>query len=773
MYAIKEAMITKEHLPSVKDIDIYYMDMRAFGKDFDKYIDSAKEKYGIGFIRSRIGGIEENPDNGRLVLEYVSEGGEGLTAEYDIVVLSVGMKPNKDNVKLLSGAGVKTDKYGFIWSNEFNVPVTSREGIYACGVAAGPKDIPETVIEASAAASAAAKVSGQREVDLYNDYSEFFVDEPLPPMRDVSKEPIRIGVFVCHCGVNIGGYVTVNDVVEYAKTLPFVAYAEQNLYTCSVDAQKVIADKIEEFGLNRIVVASCTPRTHEPLFQGVLEKAGLNPYLFATANIRDQCSWVHMEDNDAATFKSKELVRMAVGKVTYAKQLTRKKIDVTKSALIIGGGVAGMAAALDIAEMGYPAYLIERTSELGGNARTVATSNLGRPVASYINEMIEKVKSYPLITVFLKTTAESTEGFVGNYKTTIMSGEIRHEIEHGAVIVATGAHERVPDEYLYGSDKRIITSPEFEAIVKKGFEGFDAKKVVMIQCVGSREGERQYCSRVCCNQSVKNAILLKDMDKDIDVTILYRDIRTYGQNELIYREARRKGVKFVRYDVDRKPEVSKGAGKNADKNAGGLANGLANELANELAITVFEPILRKEITIDADMIVLAPAIVPNVENNKFIAQMFKVPLNQEGFFLEAHVKLRPVDFATEGVYLCGLAHSPKSMKESIIQGRAAAGRAATVISKAQLETEGAIANVDPDLCVACGACQEVCAYNAIEVEDVPVRGGTVRRAVVNDVLCKGCGTCSATCRCGAIDIGGFSDKQVLSEIEYLLRRSTG
>jgi heterodisulfide reductase subunit A-like polyferredoxin len=758
MYAIKEAMITKEHLPSVRDIDIYYMDMRAFGKDFDKYIDSAKTKYNIGFIRSRIGKIEENPANRRLALEYVSEDGKGATAEYDMVVLSVGMKPKPENVKLLSETGVKTDKFGFIWSNEFNSPVTSKAGIYACGVAAGPKDIPETVIEASAAASAAAKDAQSREIDLYKDYSAFFREEPLPPMRDVSKEPVKIGVFLCHCGVNIGGYVSIEKIVEYSKTLPFVVHAEQFLYTCSVDSQKIIADKIEEHGLNRIVVASCTPRTHEPLFQGVLVKAGLNPYLFAMANIRDQCSWVHMDNNEIATYKAKELVRMAVGKVTYAKQLTRKKINVNKSALVIGGGVSGMSAALDIAAMGYPVHLIERTGELGGNAAKVLTSNLGRPVAPYLNTLIDKVKSNPLITVYLNTTAEATEGYVGNFKTTIKSGSSTREIEYGTVVIAVGAAERKPDEYMYGSDKRVVTMLEFESYAKDGFKELtgssaasNAKRVIMIQCVGSREGERQYCSRVCCNQTVKNAILLKDLDKDIDVTVLYRDIRTYGLNELNYREARRKGVKFIRYDVDRKPQVSKGG--------------------SNLKVTAFEPLLGKNIELAADLLILSSAIVPDAENNKRIAQMFKVPLNQENFFLEAHVKLRPVDFATEGVYLCGLAHSPKSMKESIIQGRAAAGRAATVIAKDQLETEGTIASVDPNLCVACGACEKVCAYGAIEVQDVPVRGGTVKRAVVNDVLCKGCGTCSATCRCGAIDVNGFSDKQVLSEIEYLLRRA--
>ncbi len=748
MYAIKEAMITKEHLTTVKDIDIFFMDMRAFGKDFDKYIDSAKSKYNINFVRSRISTVERDED-GQLLVKYAQEDGTQKTLNYDMVVLSVGMNPNEKNVDLYNKIGIKTDKYGFIWSNELNYPQTSKEGIYACGVAAGPKDIPETVIEASAAAASAVKMAKLKDIDLYSDYKEFFKEEPVVPMRDISKEPIKIGVFICHCGVNIGGYLSIKETVEYAKTLPFVEFAEQFLYTCSVDSQKIIADKIAEYGLNRVVVASCTPRTHEPLFQAVMVKAGLNPYLFAMANIRDQCSWVHMDRFNDATFKAKELVRMAVGKVTYAKQLTRKKIDVDKAALVIGGGVAGMASALEIAKMGYPVHLVEKTDKLGGNALNVTTTNLRRLTSPYINKMIDEVNSNRLINVYLNSKIKAIDGYVGNYETKIQTKDEVKDITHGVAIIATGALERKPDEYLYGTDKRISTMLEFEKDSKDNFENFkDVKDVVMIQCVGSREGERNYCSRVCCNEAVKNAILLKEKNKDINVTILYREIRTYGLNELSYKEARKKGITFVRYDVDRKPEVINEDG--------------------ELIVKAYEPILGNNISIKADKVILSSAIVTNIEENVEVAQMLKVPLNQEGFFLEAHVKLRPVDFATEGVFVCGLAHAPKNLKESIIQAKAAAGRAATIISKDQLETEGTIAQVDSNLCVACGDCEKVCAYKAIEVKDVPVRNGFVRRAVVNEVLCKGCGTCSAACRCGAIDVNGFSDKQIITEIEYLL-----
>lgn len=749
MYAVKEAMITKEHLPSVRDIDIFYMDMRAYGKDFDKYIDSAKNKYGIGFVKSRVADVSDNPENGRLVLKYCDENGNVTGDEYDMVVLSVGLSPKLEVRSLFDRTGIKTDKYGFCWVNEMAPPNTSKEGVAACGVSAGPKDIPETVVEASAAAAEASKIAYLTDVSL-KDYSTFFSESEEVEMRDVSKEPISIGVFVCHCGVNIGGYLDVKAVVEYAKTLPFVEFATDSLYTCSVDAQKVIAEKIKEYNLNRVVVASCTPRTHEPLFQSVLVKAGLNPYLFAMANIRDQCSWVHMDKYADATEKAKELVKMAVGKVTFARQLAKQKIGVIKSALVIGGGMAGISAALEIADMGFRTYLVEKTGRLGGKALKLGLSPTGRSYDNYIKKYIEDIEKNPFVEILLNTEVKSIDGYVGNYSTTVRTGNEENEIKHGVVIVATGAKEYEPKEYLYGSKANVITQLELEGLLRDGRLDADGiKNVVMIQCVGSRDGQRPYCSRVCCNQAIKNATVLKEMDKDTNVTVLYRDIRSYGLNEINYLKARKAGVQFVHYEPDSKPQV-------LDEN-------------EKLMITAYEPILGKEITIEADLLVLSSAIEPETEKNKVIAQMLKVPLNQEGFFLEAHAKLRPVDFATEGVYLCGLAHAPKNLKESITQGKAAAARAATVISKDTLETEGTIAQVNEGLCAGCGACEKVCAYKAINVQEIKKRDVTLKKAVINAVLCKGCGTCSATCRCGAIDVNGFSDRQVVSEIECLLR----
>lgn len=749
MYAVKEAIITKEHLPTVKDINIFYMDIRAYGKDFDKYIDSARNKYGIGFVKSRVADVTENEENGRLIIKYCDENGNVAADEYDMVVLSVGLTPKPEIRALFEKTGIKTDKYGFCWVNEMAPPKTSVDGIAACGVSAGPKDIPETVVEASAAASEASRIACAVDVDL-KDYRAYFSEEEEVEIRDVSKEPIRIGVFVCHCGVNIGGYLNVKAVVEYAKTLPFVEYSTDNLYTCSVDAQKLIAEKIKEYDLNRVVVASCTPRTHEPLFQSVLVKAGLNPYLFTMANIRDQCSWVHMDRHDDATAKAKDLVRMAVGKVTFARQLTRQKIEVKKSALVIGGGMAGITAALEIAGIGYKVYLVEKTGSLGGKALSMGYSPTGRSYGSYIRKYIDDVMNNPLIEIFLSTEVKNIDGYVGKYSTILKTGDQEKEINHGVVIVATGAKEYKPKEYLYGSNNKVITQMELESLLKDGKLNTTAiKNIVMIQCVGSRNEERPYCSRVCCNQAIKNAVALKEMNKDINVTVLYRDIRSYGLSEINYRNARRAGVQFVHYEPGYKPEAVEENGR--------------------LMVKAYDPILGENIAIEADLLVLSSAIEPETEQNKVIAQMLKVPLNQEGFFLEAHAKLRPVDFATEGVYLCGLAHAPKNLKESIVQGKAAAARAATVISKDTLETEGTIAQVNESLCAGCGACEKVCAYKAISVQEIKKRDITVKKAVVNAVLCKGCGTCSATCRCGAVDVNGFADRQVISEIEYLLR----
>ncbi|MDR0654439.1 MAG: FAD-dependent oxidoreductase [Synergistaceae bacterium] len=748
MYAVKEATITKEHLPGVSDIDIYYMDMRAYGKDFDRYVDTAKNKYGVNFIRSRAGGVTRDDVTGELILTACSERGVSA-ARYDLVVLSVGMKPSSGARALYGRLGVRTDANGFVITDDFTSPAASRRGVLVCGAAAGPKDIPETVVEASAAAAGAAKFARAAEVDLYCDYAAFFRETPPTTERDVSKEPIRIGVFVCHCGVNIGGYVSVREVVEHARTLPFVSFADESLFTCSVDTQKAMADRIREYALNRVVVASCTPRTHEPLFRNVLMSAGLNPYLFTMANIRDQCSWVHMDNRTSATEKAKHLLAMAVGKAVSARQLSRKKIPVDRAALVMGGGMAGLACALELSEMGYRVHIVERAGELGGHARSLAGDRAGRPLRPRVDDMIRAVENDRKIEIHTSSIISAVEGYVGNFRTTMETGRGSEEVTHGVIVVAVGAGETVPEGYGFGANKSVITHMDMERSLANSALAGDVRDIVMIQCVGSRDEKRAYCSRVCCAQALRNAISAKEERPEANVSILYREIRSYGANEDLYTRARAAGIQFIRFADGDRPSVEERDGR--------------------LAVTVNDPILGGAVTLEADIVSLAAAMEPDTAENFRLAQMLKVPLNQDGFFMEAHAKLRPVDFATEGVYLAGLAHSPKNTRECIVQGRAAAARAATVLSRDFLETEGAIAKVDVNLCVACGACESVCAYKAVSVEDVVIRRRAVKKAVVNEVLCKGCGTCSAVCRCGAIDVNGFSDAQVMNELEYLLR----
>ncbi|MGQ9554366.1 MAG: FAD-dependent oxidoreductase, partial [Anaerolineae bacterium] len=625
---------------------------------------------------------------------------------------------------------------------------TSRPGIFVCGAFSGPKDIPETVTQASGAAAAAGAVLSQARGTLVK-------KKEYPAERDIRGQPPRIGVFVCFCGINIGAVVDVPRVVEYAKTLPHVVYAESNLYTCSQDTQERMKEAISEHGLNRVVVASCTPRTHEPLFQETIQEAGLNRYLFEMANIRDQCSWVHMHQPQEATEKAKDLVRMAVAKAQRLEPLRRLSLPVTRAGLVIGGGLAGMTAALALAEQGFDAYLVEREEQLGGMLRRIHYTLAGHQVQEYLRELVERVSNNPRVHVLTGTDIESIAGYVGNFVTTTRgNGRGEQEIKHGVVILATGAEEYKPKEYLYGKHPQVLTQGELEAMLAAGRIGSAGAQganpvpasVVMIQCVGSRNEEHPYCSRTCCSEAIKNALKIKEISPQTNVFVLYRDIRTYGLKESYYQKAREVGVIFIRYDEGAAPKVT-------TQNLNGK---------DVLLVRALDPSLGEELLIDADLVVLSVATVPRPDN-RALAQMLKVPLNEDGFFLEAHAKLRPVDFATEGVFVCGLAHSPKSIEESIAQAQAAASRAGIVLAKETIEAEGIVPTVNTARCTACGLCELICAYKAVEVTVVDKRRGT-KAAQVNEALCKGCGACAAGCRSGAIDLRGFSDQQVLATI---------
>ncbi len=729
MYAVKEAVIATEHTGGVK-CTMFYMDLRTFGKDFDKYVNRAKKEYGVRMIRSRVASLKEDKDR-NLIIAYEAEDGRLIKEKFELVVLSVGFDSPSGIKEVAEKFGVKLNKYNFAQTSVFEPIKTNVEGIFVAGAFASPKDIPETVAEASGAASEA--MAYLKEVR-----GKEVREKIYPPVINVNNEPPRIGVFVCHCGINIGGYLDVKAVTDYASTLPGVVHAEDNMYTCSQDTQEKMQAVIEKYKLNRVIVASCTPRTHEPLFQETIREAGLNRYLFEMANIRDQDSWVHMNLFGLATSKAKDLVRMTVYKARLLEPLKEFKIPVNKNALIIGGGITGMNAALSLSDMGYTTYIIERDEKLGGNARNITETTGGEDVQNYLKELVKKIENKENIKVLKGAEIDRVEGYVGNYKTFLKG--IDKPIEHGAVIIATGAKEYVPTEYSYGKSKRILLQRELEnKIANNEIKGTES--VVMIQCVGSRDENHPWCSRICCSRAVKNAIDLAQ--KGIQTFILYRDIRTYGFREGLYTKARELGVVFVRFDENNKPTVS------LDENGG-------------ISINVYDAVLRLKLQIKPDYLVLSNGIVPDKENNEQIAKLFKVPLNEDGFFLEAHMKLRPVDFATDGVFLAGLAHSPKFVNEAIAQAKAAAGRAAIILARDYILTAGTVSHVDEQKCIGCGLCTSVCPYAAVSLVEKKVMGKIKTIAEVNPVLCKGCGACAATCRPGAIDLFGFSNSEIIN-----------
>jgi len=728
MYAIKEAQIAKEHIGGDFEPTIFFMDIRTHGKDFEKYYERAKGE-GVRFIRSRVHTIDLADKTGTLALDYVTESGDLCTEKFDMVVLSVGMEPAASAVDTARKLDIELSDHRFVKTADWSPVATSRPGVYVAGVLQGCKDIPQSVVEASAAACRAA-------IDLAPARGTLAKEKHFPSERDIADEPPRIGVFVCNCGINIGGIADVPALVEYSKNLPGVVHVEQNLFTCSQDTQVKMQEVIDKQRLNRIVVAACTPRTHEPLFQETIRSSGLNAYLFDMANIRNQCTWVHSGEKKQATEKSKDLIRMAVARVSLLEPIPDISVDITKAALVVGGGVAGMTAALSLADQGYPVTLIEKSSELGGAARHIGKTWRGQDVQEFLSELVKRLENHPRIEVIFEAQVVDACGFVGNFETRVSSGRDEKTIFHGVTIIATGGRAADTDEYLYGQNERVTRWHDIEQSPEK-LAG--AKSVVFIQCVGSRDEKRPYCSGICCTASICQAIGIKEQNPEAMVYILYRDIRTYGERETLYKKARAKGIIFIRYSLDRKPEV--------------------RQSAEGLSVDVFDPILQRNIQIPADVINLATAIEP-VENDR-IASIYKLPLNEEKFFMEAHAKLKPVDFATDGVFVCGLAHYPKSLDESIAQAMAAAGRAGAILAKSSIQISPLVSQVDTERCIGCGLCSELCAFNAIILEEVEGKG---YRAKNVSASCKGCGLCAASCPQQAIDMLHFREKQIVAAV---------
>jgi heterodisulfide reductase subunit A2 len=742
MYAIKEAVIAKDHVPGLS-ASIFYMDMRTHGKDFDQYMERAKSDSGVRFVRCRVNGVETDGTEGDLRLSYVNDDGRQIEEPYDLVVLSVGLQTPKHVLELAQNAGIKLTADNFAATSDFSPVQTSQQGIFTCGAFAGPKDIPQCVVEGSAAAASVAELLAPARFELSTDME-------FPPEKDVADEEPRVGVFVCHCGSNIAGIVDVEAVEKYAATLPDVVYVERNLFSCSQDTQDMITQTIQEQNLNRIVIAACTPRTHEPLFRETLKAAGLNEYLVEMANIRNHNSWVHSSTPKAATAKANDLVRMAVAKVLLNKSLQPVNVGIKQTGLVIGGGVAGMTAALNMAEQGFPVHIVERTDTLGGNARNLKHTWSGEHIPTALGKLVKQVSENEKISIHKNAQVTAVEGFVGNFRSTI-SGPNKSKIvvDHGAGIVATGAEPYVPTEYNYDSIPRVVTAIQFDKLHELNeIHVKNAENLVFIQCVGSREKGNMYCSKVCCTHSVQSAIALKKENPNRNIYILYRDMRTYGQRESLYREARKLGVIFINYELHGKPKVT--------------------ENGSDIEVEVMDHVLHRPMKLQADMVILATAIRP-MEDSSALGKLYKVPVDGDGFFQEAHAKLKPVDFSTDGMFVAGMAHYPKPVEESVTQALAASARAVTLLSKTEVALDAIKASVDREFCDGCALCVDVCPYHAITLkEEVAEDGSENKYILVNKAQCKGCGLCQGTCPKRGVYVDGFTMPQIKAQISAAL-----
>ncbi|MBE3571733.1 MAG: FAD-dependent oxidoreductase [Moorella humiferrea] len=738
MYSTKEALIAKEHDANIEPT-IFYLDIRAYGKNFDRYVEGARAA-GVRFVRAMISRVEEDPKTKNLTIQYYADGRINRE-EFDMVVLAVGVKPPAGAEKLAAAAGIELTPYGFARTLPMEPVATTRPGVYVAGVFQGPRDIPETVVNASAAAAlAGAAISSGR--------NTLVKPKEYPPEKDVSHAEPRVGVFICHCGINIAGVVDVKRVVEAAARLPGVVHAEDNLYTCSQDTLNKIKEAIHEYNLNRVVVASCTIRTHQPLFREALKEAGLNPFYFEMANIRDQCSWVHRNEPDKATEKAIDLVRMAVAKVKRHEALHLKPVPVVQKALIIGGGISGLTAALNIADQGYEAIIVEREDELGGQVRNLRKTLEGDDLQALLKDLIARVKENERITVFTNAKIEDFGGHQGHFTTTISVAEPGKEhvrrtlkLEHGVVIVATGSREVTTTSYLYGQDERVLTNTQLEQSLAAGkWEAHKNKQVVFIQCVGSRDEERPYCSRTCCAQTIKNALAIKERSPETSVYVLYRDIRTYAFMEDYYRRAREEGVIFIHYDPEKPPEVRR------------------REISL-LEVLITDPDSGKDLVLWPDQLVLATgAAAP--QGIEELATMLKLPLNEDKFYVETHAKLAPIDFPSAGIFLCGAGHAPKFAAEAIAQAEGAVARACTILSRENLMVGGVVAVVEENKCAACLTCVRVCPYSVPRINERNV-------AEINAVQCMGCGTCAGECPAKAIQLQFYKDDQLLAKVAGL------
>ncbi len=755
MAAVKQAVLTREHHPESR-ATIFYMDIRAHGKDFDRYVLRAKDTYGVRFVRSMLSQVVQNPRNANLLLDYFDRDRdtvERTREEFDLVVLSAGIKPSGSIEALLENLGIERNPYGFVAPDHENPTSTPREGVFVCGTLDGPKDIPESVASAAAAAAGAANLLSI--LRSGGNVSIPSAEPPLPesgappePAEEPVKEregaepgsaaqPARIAVFVCHCGKNIAGVLDVKALRDFALTLPNVAVAEDFLFTCATATQERIKELIRERGINRVVVSACSPRTHEPLFRETLQQAGLNKYLFEMANIRDQCAWVHASKPEKALEKAKNLIRAAVNRAALLEPIQDTISPVTRRALVIGGGLAGMTAALTLADLGIPVVLIEKENQLGGMAREIHHTLEGLSPRRLAANLDLRVRMHQNIELRTGTEIAGVEGGPGNFTATLRDNSgAPGSAAAGALIVATGGEPYRPGEYFYGDHPAVVTQLELEKQLFTG-RGAPPRTTVMIQCVGSRRDDFGLCSRVCCSAAVKNAIRLLEKHPDCSVYVLYRDIRTYGFKEEYYRKARDLGAIFIKFEPESPPVATLEEG-------GGIK------------VRVFDSSAGMELEIRPDCLALSSGIRPAPSAAK-LAGILRVPVNQEGFFIEAHPKLSPLDFSSPGIYLCGLAHSPRFIEESITQAKGAACRAAGLLLQPEIRASGVVAVVNRERCSSCLVCVQSCPYKVPRMDSEGI-------SVIDPHGCQGCGICAAECPAKAIEFKHYTDEQLAAQL---------
>jgi len=743
MYATKEAILAKQRVEGVH-CQIFMMDERAFSKEFGKFYEEAQEQYDVEYTRCRISMVQEDPETHDLILHYPDEQGRCSASTFDMVVLSVGALPPKGANDLAQLLGIELNAYGFCATDKFAPLETSRPGIYVCGMFSSPKEISETILDAMGAAGDVMRLLSSEvgEQSFGQEYPFFTTLTHSPPERDVSGEETRIGVFICRCYPSIDGIIDTRELAQYAAHLPGVVHVETVDYACLTEGQEQLMESLGQGKVNRVVLAACSHRTHKALFQRLVRAAGLNPYLLAMANIREHCAWSHVNDPTGATREAKEALRLAVARAMLSEPVHKETRVPIRRALVIGGGVSGMTAALNIADAGYDVTLVERQNGLGGNLQHIYYVAEGDNPQRLSRDLANRVLGHERIEVLMQSELISHEGSVGAFHSVVRTPSGDVEIDSGAVIVATGGHEWRGNVFMLDEDERVVTSLELEEIIAHRPERVvDLQSVVFIQCV-RRPGQVEYCSRTCCTNTMKNAIRVKLLNPDCQVIVLYRDIITYGFREAFYTEARQRGVIFVRYDESTMPQVRQGED-------------------GKLEVRVLEPSLQEELVLNPDLLSLSMTIEP-AEGTERMAEILGVPLSREGFYMESHLKMRPADFARDGIFVCGMAHFPKFIEECITSAQAAAARVITLLSPPKLYVGGVVSVVDQEKCVGCLTCVRTCPFEIpkIRYEDVGV-GGIKGAAYIDSSLCTGCGTCTAECPAKAIQLISYRDEQIM------------